>query len=211
VILFERHIFHRRTQGRFAAQAPDLSNAKAGGYGPDGINQHEKLARAVALDRRAALESASWGLGQVMGFNAVSAGFADVEAMVAAMCAGEDAQFASMVGYIAGNGLGPLLKRHDWDEFAYHYNGSDYRKNGYDAKLARCFARYQAGPLPDLRIRAAQLYLSYLGYPCGGVDGWYGANTQKALIRFQTDHGLEPAGALDDSSFAALEQAVHPG
>ena len=31
VILFERHIFHRITDGRFDARAPDLSNPRAGG------------------------------------------------------------------------------------------------------------------------------------------------------------------------------------
>ena len=31
-ILFERHIFHRRTQGRFDAAQPDLSSAQPGGY-----------------------------------------------------------------------------------------------------------------------------------------------------------------------------------
>ena len=57
VILFERHIFHRITDGRFDARAPDLSNPRAGGYGAGGEAQHERLARALALDRRAALES----------------------------------------------------------------------------------------------------------------------------------------------------------
>src|SRR6185312_12521696 len=31
-ILFERHIFHRRTGGRFDAADPNISNAHAGGY-----------------------------------------------------------------------------------------------------------------------------------------------------------------------------------
>jgi hypothetical protein len=43
----------------------------------------------MTFDEQAALESASWGLGQVMGFNAKTAGFADVHAMVDAMVAGE--------------------------------------------------------------------------------------------------------------------------
>jgi hypothetical protein len=31
----------------------------------------------MALDEQAALRSASWGIGQIMGFNAKEAGFAD--------------------------------------------------------------------------------------------------------------------------------------
>lgn len=68
-ILFERHIFHGETQGRFDATAPDISNAHAGGYS-GGVAEYDRLGRAIALDRRAALCSASWGIGQVTGFTA---------------------------------------------------------------------------------------------------------------------------------------------
>jgi hypothetical protein len=40
------------------------------------------LAKAVQLDRTAALKSTSWGLGQVMGFNYDKAGYDSVESMV---------------------------------------------------------------------------------------------------------------------------------
>jgi N-acetylmuramidase len=62
-ILFERHIFSTRTGRRFDASHPEISGP-AGGYGPPGAHQYERLAAAIACDRRAALESASWGLGQ---------------------------------------------------------------------------------------------------------------------------------------------------
>lgn len=118
VILFERHVFHRRTAGRFDARDPDISAPRPGLYGPAGAHQHARLARARVLDEAAALESASWGLGQVMGFNARLVGFADVRAMVAAMEAGEDAQLSAMVAYIRATGLAPALARGDWRAFA---------------------------------------------------------------------------------------------
>src|SRR3989442_13575351 len=99
-LLFERHIFHRETGGRFDAQAPDLSQPSAGGYGAGGANQYVRLARAIALDRRAALRSGSWGMGQVMGFNAEPVGFTDVEQMVSAMCDAEDAQLDAVAGVL---------------------------------------------------------------------------------------------------------------
>src|SRR5215470_19978803 len=68
-ILFERHLFHRATGGRFDATHPDISDPSAGGFGPGGAHQYSRLAEAVALDRQAALSSASWGLGQVLGSN----------------------------------------------------------------------------------------------------------------------------------------------
>ena len=59
-ILFERHIFSKQTGGRFDGQHPDISNRTPGGY-THGSGEYNRLARAVELDRPAALKSASWG------------------------------------------------------------------------------------------------------------------------------------------------------
>jgi len=59
-ILFERHVFHRLTGGRFDADDPDVSQPSQGGYGPGGAYQYDRLAAAIQLDRIAALQSASW-------------------------------------------------------------------------------------------------------------------------------------------------------
>src|SRR5712692_6139385 len=83
-ILFERHVFSRETQRRFDASNPDLSNPRPGGYGPAGAPQYDRLGRAIDLDRDAALRSTSWGIGQVMGYNAAAAGYGDTEQMVVA-------------------------------------------------------------------------------------------------------------------------------
>src|SRR5262245_53461643 len=88
-ILFERHIFSRLTHGQFDASHPDISQPSSGGYGDGGAHQYERLGRALQLDRIAALKSASWGLGQVLGTNFANAGFQDVEAMVTAFVASE--------------------------------------------------------------------------------------------------------------------------
>ena len=207
-ILFERHIFHKRTNGKFDLAAPDLSNRIQGGYGATGQFQHDRLARAIVLDRKAALESTSWGLGQVMGFNATEVNFAGVEAMVTSMCESEDSQFGAMVAYIKNNGLSRFLQKSAWAEFAAHYNGADFKKNNYDTKLAHASARFTAGPLPDLRVRAAQLYLTYLKYNVGGVDGWFGQSTQKALLQFQKDKGIDLSGHLDEATFTVIEQSA---
>jgi hypothetical protein len=208
LVLFERHWFRKLTGGRFDAIAPDLSSPTAGGYGRDGTHQHDRLERAIQLDRLAALESTSWGLGQVMGFNARAVGFTDVEAMVSAMCESEDAQFKGMVEFTKRHGLAKYLQHEDWVSFAKSYNGPDFQKNKYDSKLARANARFRVGPLPNLRVRAGQLYLSFLGHNVGGVDGWFGEKTQKAVIKFQNSKGLPPTGMLDDATLAALQTAT---
>ena len=207
-ILFERHKFHERTGGKFDTKAPDLSNSVPGGYGVGGAFQYDRLERAIKLDRTAALESTSWGMGQIMGFNATDIGFADVEAMVDAMCESEDAQLNAVASFINHNKLSPYLQQNDWGNFARHYNGPSYQTNHYDTKLASAAARYRMGPLPDLQVRAAQLYLTYLGFEPGTVDGWFGRQTQSALISFQQYHGLEASGHLDEATGTALEEAV---
>lgn len=207
LVLFERHVFHKRTHGKFDAAAPDLSDSTAGGYGAGGAFQHGRLTRAIALDRQAALESASWGLGQIMGYNAVSVGYSDVENMVKAMSDSEDAQFHAMVGFIKANKLSKVLQQGDWESFARRYNGPDFRKNRYDEKLAQEHARYVKGPLPDLKLRAAQLKLTYLGFNPGPVDGWSGTRTRDALSEFQTSRTLPVTGKLDAATLSALEGA----
>src|SRR5438270_8140870 len=53
-ILFERHLFRKQTNGRFDAANPDISSATPGGYLGCG-KEYDRLAKAIALDRHAAL------------------------------------------------------------------------------------------------------------------------------------------------------------
>jgi len=208
-ILFERHWFSRITNGRFDDQAPDISDPRAGGYGSGGAFQYERLAKALALDRQAALQSASWGLGQVMGFNATKVGYADAEALVAAAQESEDAQLDAMAGFIEQANIARYLQQPDWAAFAFHYNGQDFQKNKYDQKLDLCHKRYQHGPLPDLSTRSVQMGLMLLGYGGAGfVDGWFGANTQNALMKYQRQSGLPVTGAIDSATMARIRSEL---
>lgn len=208
LILFERHWFSKLTKGRFDANHADISNRTPGGYGNRGVAQYARLERAVALDRKAALQSTSWGLGQVMGFNAETVGFSNVEEMVKACMESEDGQMRAMCGFITSANLAKRLRDKDWAGFAFRYNGTDFQKNKYDEKLKTFNARFEVGPLPDLNVRWAQMSLMYLGYITGGVDGWFGAKTQAALLRFQKDQGIAQSGAPDAATTTALTAAL---
>src|ERR1700722_20669783 len=48
-ILFERHIFSKRTGGRFDASHPEISAPRSGGYGKQGSHQHTRLEKAIAV------------------------------------------------------------------------------------------------------------------------------------------------------------------
>lgn len=205
-ILFERHWFSKLTAGRFDAQAGDISNPTQGGYGAGGVYQYNRLARAIAFDRTAALKSTSWGLGQVMGFNAAKVGFANVNALVKASQESEDKQLAAMVAFIAQANLARHLNSGDWAAFAYSYNGTDFQKNKYDEKLDYFHKRYLQGPMPNLTVRMVQMGLMIKGYGGAGfVDGWFGPGTQKALIKYQAASGLPASGAADATTVAQLK------
>lgn len=204
-ILYERHIFSKLTGGRF--DDGDISSPTPGGYGAPGPHQYDRLAQAIALDRQAALQSASWGLSQIMGMNYAAAGFPDVETMVAALCDSEDAQLAAFVAFLKSNKLDVHLQAHDWPSLARGYNGPTYAQNDYDAKLAAQYAKYAAGPLPDMNVRTAQLYLTFRGLNPGPVDGMLGSRTQSAVEQFRQQAGAGSTSAIDDLLLQALVPA----
>lgn len=142
-ILFERHVFHRYLPAALRTKAVNagLASKTPGGYGKES-EQYGKLERAMKIDRKAALYACSWGLGQVMGFNHAVAGFDDVEEMILAFMADEEAQLEASVNFILANHLDDELRRHDWAGFARGYNGPNYRINRYDEKLAEAFAKW---------------------------------------------------------------------
>lgn len=205
-ILFERHIFHRHTQGRFDNSNADISNTKPGGYA-GGAAEYARLEKAMELDQEAALKSASWGIGQVMGFNHQAAGFDTVEAMVTAMVKDEDAQLQAMASFIKSSKLDAALQRQNWISFARGYNGKDFKKNEYDTRLAAAHAKYKT-ILPDLSLRTAQAALTYLDMDPGPIDGLRGRRTRSALLRFQEDRGLPETGEFDENTETELLAAA---
>jgi N-acetylmuramidase-like protein/putative peptidoglycan binding protein len=207
-ILFERHVFHKETGGAFDAIAPDLSNPTPGGYGAAGIPQYDRLTAAMALNPQAALRSASWGIGQVMGFHAEALGYPDVEGMVASMVDSEDEQMRAVVAFIVNAGLHRAMQRGDWTAFARGYNGADFATNRYDERLRGEYASLLARGLPDLRVRTAQVYLMYRGLEPGPVDGVLGDRTRGALSRFQAQVGLPVTGAVNDETLTRLTASV---
>jgi hypothetical protein len=205
-ILYERHIFHRRTQGRF--DDGDLCDPKPGGYGATGAHQYDRLTAAIAKDRTAALQSASWGLGQIMGENFAAAGFENVEDMVTAMVGSEDTQLAAMASFLKGAKLAAALRAHDWTTFARGYNGANFAINRYDVRLNGEYQKFSVGALPDLNVRAAQLYLTYHGFHPGPVDGVAGDQTLSALAQFQAQNGLPETGSVDEAVVVQLRSAL---
>ena len=145
-VLFEGHAFHRLTQGRFDAVEPTLSFPKwtREHYSGSASGEWKRLERAKGLDRASALQSASWGMFQIMGFNYALCGYTEVNAFVSAQCSGADGQLESFTRFIARDVFLSALRRRDWAKFASMYNGPAFAKNQYDKKLADAYSAFSA-------------------------------------------------------------------
>lgn len=148
-ILFERHVFYKRlAQAKSESYAagisqrfPDICNKATGGY-VGGAVEHDRLAKAVSIDRTAALESASWGAFQVMGFNWKTCGYDGIQPFVNAAYK-EAGQLDILVRFLKGNpAIVTAMKSKNWARVAELYNGRDYAKNKYDTKLAAAFKKF---------------------------------------------------------------------
>ncbi|NNC59752.1 MAG: DUF3380 domain-containing protein [Erythrobacter sp.] len=205
-ILFERHCFHRDTEGRWSGLHPDISSPRPGGYRGRQA-EYDRLAKAMLLDRGAALRSASWGAFQIMGFNHRVIGFDTVSDFVAAMIASEANQLDAFIGFIRANRLDAALRAHDWATFARGYNGRNYRTNRYDEKLAAAFARHAGeGTLVSLlrrgaRGRAVRRLQELLEITVGGH---FGPATEAAVRAFQRARRLSADGIVGPQTWASL-------
>jgi hypothetical protein len=54
-------------------------------------------------------------------------------------------------------------------------------------------------------VKTLQRALNALGYRSGKIDGTFGANTQKSLMKFQSAMGLSASGILDDATKAQFK------
>jgi len=211
-ILFERHYFSRLTKGVHDAKHPDISNKKWGGY-KGGAAEYNRLQSAIALDRNAALRSASWGAFQIMGDNCKIAGFTNnkVEDFVAAMVAGEPEQLDAFVSFVTNTNLDDELRRLDWVGFARGYNGSAYKVNKYDEKLAAAYSYHSAGgarttsPMPVLKMGDTGDEVKVLQKALAiKADGDFGPATKSAVVAFQKQHRLYADGVVGKNTWARL-------
>ena len=149
VILFERHVMRQRLIANnrdldlaiMLKERPDLCNKLIGAYGLYSA-QHGRLNAAAQYHRDSALESASWGIGQVMGYHWKALGYPSLQAFINAMYKDEASQLDAMCRYIKVNNLVNALKNKDWKAFAKGYNGQSYAKNSYDIKLANAYKKW---------------------------------------------------------------------
>src|SRR5262249_16909352 len=105
--------------------------------------------------------------------------------------------------------LAVSLQTHDWASFARGYNGPNFAINQYDVRLNFEYQKYLNNGVPDLDVRAAQLYLTYLGFAPGPVDGIAEHRTMNALSQFLAQNSLPPVATIDAQSVDQLRSALN--
>lgn len=146
-ILFEAHLFSRKTGGKYDEDHPNISAPKWNrALYIGGQYEYGRLHKAMLLDEDAALESASVGLFQVLGENWKDLGYSSVQAFWAAQKRSEGDQLDAFVRYVIANRLADELAAGgktaaSWVPFVSRYNGPGYAANGYHTKAAAEFAR----------------------------------------------------------------------
>lgn len=231
LIRFEGHYFDRRLspEKQAVSRAGGLSSPIAGAVANPAsqAGRWDLLARAVRIDRHAAYESVSWGIGQVMGAHWRLLGFAAVDDFVALARRDVAGQAEIMARFIDKSGLSAALRAQEWAAFARTYNGPLYARSNYDGRIAAAYADYggkptgRASPPPPGPARGELLYrgvrgdnvydlqtmLTSLGYGTA-ADGIFGRNTERTVKAFQRAWNLAADGIVGSATAAALEKAL---
>lgn len=163
---------------------------------------------AYRRDQTAALEAASWGGPQIMGFNHKDAGFRSAHTMVQAMADRESEHLRAFISLVKSWGIDSAIRAHDWQTFAVRYNGTG-QPDTYARKVEAAYRKHSGGAASPtvLRMGAQGTAVKELQRALGIVeDGVFGAGTDAAVRRFQEAAKLPVDGVVGKRTWSALEK-----
>lgn len=125
-----------------AQRFPNVCSSVRGGYkGKE--KEWDRFDVAGAMYYEGAALSCSFGTFQIMGFNFQSCGYSSAVEMMVDFAKSEDRQFHGFCMFIKNNpNLLRALRAKNWAVFAEGYNGSAYKENKYDTKMATAYAKW---------------------------------------------------------------------
>ena len=154
-ILFEGHVFWQQLKNRGVNPDSLLNSSNKNvlykkwtkSFYQGGEKEYDRLNEAIAIKadpkiKEAALASASWGCFQIMGYHAVSLGYASVQDFVDKMYLHEREHLKAFGKFLEVNNIITFLRNKNWAKVAEKYNGSGYRTNKYDEKLQKAYEKY---------------------------------------------------------------------
>ena len=230
-MLFEPHIFWRNLNTAMRSTASKLGLAyaqwKPGAYPSE---SYTRLSKAIEIHENAAFLSASYGLGQIMGFNHTAAGHRSAKEMFETAQQGEFEQLTQLVTLMKNWGMAEMLQPgrdysspDNWRAAVSKYNGSGYEKNNYHVKAALSYVKHkERSNFPTKTnstvlskgskgeaVRNLQTDLQFLGYEFAlGVDGRFGTETHENVLDFQSDHNLTQDGFAGGVTLAKIKSEM---
>ncbi len=111
-------------------------------YGSYGKAQWARLESARKIDKEIAEKATFWGMFQIGGFNWRQCGCKSLDEFIARMSESEAEQLELFAQFCKTNNLVRYLKAHEWDKFAYRYNGPGYKKRNYHIRLRRAHSKH---------------------------------------------------------------------
>ena len=144
IILFEPHVFSRLTRNQFDDIMPNVSYRvwKTRPYPPSQSERWIQMTYAYQLDPAAALQAASWGMFQIMGFHWKRCGCGSAFDFANRMATDQAEQVKLLIAWLDSNGKA-ALKAKNWLRFATLYNGTG-QAEAYAAKLKAAYEKRKA-------------------------------------------------------------------
>lgn len=140
---FEKHFQHDAKEKWKGHQWRKAADGEWQTFHGNQAKEWEVLTFAKSLDENAALRSASYGAGQIMGFNHKTVGYDDAAAMVKAFDKGIRPQLDAILAFIKAHpNCMKGLKADDYVTFARCYNGAG-KEHDYGAKIKEAADAYR--------------------------------------------------------------------
>lgn len=143
-ILFEAHLFSKLTSNKFDVSHPRLSSKRWNrSLYKGGQPEWDRLEAAMKLDRRAAIQSASYGLFQILGMNYKACGYIKPEDYFNDQFVSEAIHLKCFINFIKANKLDGFLRSKNFTSFARRYNGPSFATHGYHIKLQKAYTKFK--------------------------------------------------------------------